>query len=454
MDVFDLVVVGGGNAISLAIRAAKAGQRVAVVERDLLGGTCPNRGCIPSKLLLGYSEAAGRVRRAEAFHLDARLESLDGDRILQETREATIESTDASIESKLPEGLELIRGHGRFLGERKIAIGDREIRGGRVVVATGTRPRIPQIAGLEGTPYWTSDDVFALESLPRSITIVGGGYIGCELASFFAGVGVATTLCVRDDKLLAEVDHEIRDVFTSAFKDQVDLRFETTMASLRHDGAEFRCEVTGPEGRYEHRSEALLLAVGRVPNSDDLGLDVAGIAVNESGFVTVDDHLRTSADDVYCLGDLKGEHLFTHAAAFEASYLGDCLLEGKKEALDYGPMPYAVFSHPEIAAVGKTEIELKEADEEYIARSRSYTSAAKGRAIKEEHGLCKFLLAPDGRILGCHIVGEQASVLLHEVIPVMKWRNHISSLVDIIHIHPSLSEVVRNAARAAHAALS
>ncbi|MHC4924360.1 MAG: dihydrolipoamide dehydrogenase, partial [Planctomycetota bacterium] len=171
------------------------------------------------------------------------------------------------------------------------------------------------------------------------------------------------------------------------------------------------------------------------------------------GFIAADESLATNVPDVYAMGDVKGRHFFTHAAAWEATYLLEKFTQDLQGDIDYGPLPHAVFSHPEIAGVGATEQELKAAGTEYLVASAPFTSAAKGRAVKEEHGLCKFLLAPDGRILGCHIVGHEAATLLHEVIPVMKWKNHIYSLTGIIHIHPSLSEVVRNAARKAAALL-
>ena len=454
MTNYDLVVLGGGNAIAIAVRAGNRGMKVAVIEQDRLGGTCPNRGCIPSKLLLGHSETANAIRESGKFHIDAAITSIDGDRILRESKSATFDATDGKIAKNLPDGVDLIRGEGHFVGPRTIAVGDRTVRGETCVVATGTRPRVPPIPGLAGTPYWTSDDVFETESMPKSIVIVGGGYIACELATFFHGVGVPTTMLVRGNTLLRAEDDDIRAVFTEGFTSNRDVRFKTSITQVTHDGSGFELELTGPEGSSTTRSAAFLLAAGRVPNTDRLDLDKAGVDIDSEGNVIVDERLRTTAEGVFCLGDLTGEHLFTHAAAWEANYLGDCLLDGHDEDLDYGPMPHAVFAHPEIAGVGATESELRNADTPYVVASLPYTSAAKGRAIKETHGRCKVLLNPDGVILGCHIVGRDASVLLHEVIPVMKWRNHISSLTEIIHIHPSLSEVVRNTARKAAAALA
>ena len=218
----------------------------------------------------------------------------------------------------------------------------------------------------------------------------------------------------------------------------------------RTTGRAFTVEITDADGDTENLEvERLLYAVGRVPNSDDLGLESAGIEVDARGYLVTDEHLQTTAEGVYGLGDVVGNHALTHAATFEGAYLARKFTRAETAPLDYGAMPSACFTTPELAAAGATEQSLREQGVDYVAASVPYTSAAKGRALKEEHGFCKLLLDPDGKILGCHIVGEHASVLLHEVIPVMRWRNHISSLTEIIHVHPSLSEVVRNAARKA-----
>ena len=451
---FDLIVLGGGNATSLARRAAEAGWRVALVEADLLGGSCPNRGCVPSKLLLGFAEVATTIRHAARFHMEAKLTSVDVETVRSETQEATIKSVDGRIEKGLPDNCTLFRGFGRFVGQKQIEVNGLVIEGEKVLVATGTRPSVPKT--YENLPVWTSDHVFNMESVPKSIAIIGGGYIACELAWFFASVGVETTVLVRRDELLSAEDREIRALFKEGFCQEVNVKFKTTVAGGKEvDGGIALDLVTQGEDGEETSTltaERVLVATGRESTADKINLDAAGIEANDRGFIVTDDHQCTSADGVYALGDVTGRYFFTHSAAWEATYLGNAWLEGKEGPIDYGPMPHAGFSYPEVAGVGQTEDQLEAAGTPYLVGAVPYTSAAKGRAVKERHGLCKFLVSPDGTILGCHIVGHQASVLLHEVIPVMRWRNKIDSLTDMIHIHPSLSEVVRNAARVAHEA--
>jgi dihydrolipoamide dehydrogenase len=234
------------------------------------------------------------------------------------------------------------------------------------------------------------------------------------------------------------------------FAARVPVTFNSRIASATHDGSRFHIRIAHADGTQSGRdSEALLFCIGRVPNSDNIGIENTDLKPNAHGYVETDDRLRTPAEGVYAMGDIAGRYMFTHAANFESEYLVRQIGESRDEPIDYGPMPHAIFASPEIAGVGATEEELKKSGTSYVAASVPFMNTTKGRAVKEEYGLCKLLVAPDHKILGCHIVGYQASVLLHAVLPIMKWRNDIHSLVDIIYIHPSLAEVVRGAARKA-----
>jgi mycothione reductase len=440
---FDLIVFGGGNAISTAIDCGKAGMKVALVERGLLGGTCPHRGCIPSKLLIGYADAAESVRQARKFGFDATVNLRDPNKILSDTFEFT-GRYDSILEHALGENVTLFRGTGILAGNYSLAVNGNEISADKVVLATGSRPKRPNLEG----PYWTSDDVFTLRKMPRSITIVGGGYIACELGHFFSGVGVETLQVVRGTKLLEREDEETQALFQRGYTAQVPVRFETEINTAKYDGSKFHIELGGKHGQSsEQISEALLFCTGRIPNTDQIGLEKTDLERNAKGFIETDNRLRTSVRDIWVMGDIGGRFMYTHAANFESEYLGKQISGGCQDPIDYGPMPHAVFTSPEIAGVGKTENELKAEGRSYFAATVRYSDTTKGRAIKEEYGLCKLLIGPDNRILGCHIVGHQASVLLHTVLPVMKWRKDVQSLVDLIYIHPALAEVVRGVAR-------
>jgi mycothione reductase len=440
---FDLIVFGGGNAITTAIECGKAGMKVALIERGPLGGTCPHRGCIPSKLLIGFADAAESVRQAIRFGFETTINIPDPDKILIDTFEFT-RKYDSILQDALDENVTLFRGTGVLTGNYSLSVNGAEISADKVVLATGSRPKRPNFEG----PYWTSDDVFTLKKMLRSITIVGGGYIACELGHFFSGIGVETLQAVRGNKLLEREDAEIQALFQRGYTSRVPVQFETVVSGVKHDGSKFHIELTGQEGKSAERiSEALLFCIGRIPNTDQIGLEKTDVQRNAKGFIETDNWLRASVPNVWVMGDIGGRFMYTHAANFESEYLAKQISGGCQDPIDYGPMPHAVFTSPETAGVGKTEAELKAEGSRYFSAAVPYSGTTKGRAIKEEYGLCKLLIAPDRQILGCHIVGQQASVLLHIVLPVMKWRNDIQLLVDLIYIHPALAEIVRGAAR-------
>jgi dihydrolipoamide dehydrogenase len=442
---YDLIVFGGGNAISTAIYCGAKGMQVALVEKGPLGGTCPHRGCIPSKLLIGYADAAEQAREARRFGFETTVTNNDPDAILRDTFDFT-RKYDGMLEKALGENVTLYRHRAVFTSNRTLQVNEAAISADKLVLATGSRPRRPVL----NVPYWTSDDVFELHQMPKSITIVGGGYIACELGHFFQGIGVDTLLVVRGGQLLDREDGETRAVFMKGFTEHVPVTFNSAIDSVRHDGSLFHLAIRHDDSASSNRdSEALLYCIGRVPNSDHIGIANTDLKPNARGYVETDDRLRTSVEGVFAMGDIAGRYQFTHAANFESEYLGKQIADQLDDPIDYGPMPHAVFTSPEIAGVGATEEELKKSGQPYLPASVPFMSTTKGRAVKEEHGLCKLLIAPDHQILGCHIVGYQASVLLHAVLPIMKWRNDIHSLVDLIYIHPSLAEVIRGAARKA-----
>ena len=438
MKHFDVIVLGGGNSADVYRAANAAGLKTAVVEKGPLGGTCPNRGCIPSKLLLAHADRADAIRTADRFHITASIESIDGDAILRDVREYT-DLWDGKLANALGENITLFRGHGRFVDDRTIEVGDERITGDHIVIGTGSRPRRLDL----GVPYLTSDDVFRLESMPESVVFVGGGFVSAELAHFFSGVGVPTTILAREDRLLGREEDETAAVFCKAFGKRVDVRYNTTLERAEHNDGQYTLHLS--DGSTMHTS-TLVLAIGRVPNSDDIGLDKTSIKANRAGFIETDDHLRTTAPGVYALGDVAGKYFFTHTASKEAKYLGHLITGVTDEALDYGPVPHAVFTEPELAGVGKTEAELKETGVDYVKATVPFKNVTKGRAIKDDDGLAKLLVARDGKILGAHLVGAHSSILLHEIIAVMKWRNDVRSLTDMIHIHPALPEVIGSVA--------
>ncbi len=281
MRTFDIIVLGGGGASALARRVGAAGLKTALIEPGPLGGTCPNRGCIPSKILLQYATAANAVRKAGRFHMKASLGRVDTARILAETRKE-VSGTDTAIESSLGKEVVLFREHGEFLDPFTVKAGRAVIRGKKIVVATGTRPVRPEDPpGVEKLRYYVSDDIFKLKATPRSIAIIGGGYIACEFAHFFSGLGTKVTLVQRGPQLLSDEDEDedVRRVFTEAFKARAVVRIRSTVEKVERRNGAFRIRLGG-EGAATVSSEALFYAIGRRPNTDAIGIENTGVKLD------------------------------------------------------------------------------------------------------------------------------------------------------------------------------
>ncbi|MBK1834414.1 dihydrolipoyl dehydrogenase family protein [Roseibacillus ishigakijimensis] len=442
MKKYDLIVLGGGRASGLAIAAAQEGKSVALIEKDRLGGTCPNTGCVPSKLLIGYAEAARRVKEADRHFITAKIEKIDRERIFQEVNE-WVRGVDPRYEGRL-DGVDLYRGHGRFVANKVIEVNGEELEGETIVVATGTRPRTAPYPGA-----WTNENIFPLEGkVPDSLTVVGGGFIACELANFFSAVGVETRLLVRGDDLLPIEDHEIGAVFKEEFVKNVPTDFGVSVTGMAEVEEGYEVTIAAADGSTStHRSERVLFAIGRTPNTDDLGLDKTDLEMDRRGYFVVNDKLQTNVPGVYAAGDVAGRYQLQHVASYDVHYLRQRLLKGLDEEIDYGMVPHGVFTDPEVAAVGQTEAQLKEAGTPYVSVFRDWKSSARAMASRLDYPRVKLLVSPaDYSILGCHLVGPDSSTVLHEVLPFLRLKNDVREMAEMMHVHPALPELLLDAA--------
>lgn len=445
LETYDLIVIGGGRAANLAIPAAKAGMKTLLIERDLLGGACPNRGCVPSKLLIGFAEAARHVRDASRHFIEADFLSIDAQRIFDSVN-GYVSQVDGRYQGRVDDaGVELVRGEGRFTGIKTIAASGREFTADRMVVATGSRPAPPPFSHL---PVWTSDSLFPLAGdVPKSLLVIGGGFIGCEMAAFFSAIGTETQLFTRGDKLLGRKDHDIERVFRIEFEKHVPTHCHSTLKDLSWDRAAFTAtfEINGAIKSFT--AERVLFAIGRLPNTDMLDLGKTGLTVNQRGFLPVNEHLETSVPGIFATGDVNGRYMLQHAAAFEVHYLRQKFLKGLTDPIDERLIAHAVFSHPEVASVGLTEEQLKATGTPYVAVFEDWLASARADAMRIDYPRIKLLVSPaDHSILGCHLVGPEASTLLHQVMMLMRLKNDVRELANMIYIHPALNECLLAAA--------
>jgi dihydrolipoamide dehydrogenase len=462
MEQFDFLVIGSGSGLDVANVAVNQGQSVAVVEKGPVGGTCLNRGCIPSKHLLYHADVLETIERAGGFHIEATVDDVEFADIVREVNEDVQEDA-ASIRRGLRSSSqhELFEGAGRFVDERTIEISGGEDDGARlkadtILIAAGTRPAIPAVDGIEEIDYLTSTEALQLEHRPGHLVIVGGGYIAAELGHFFGAFGSDVTIIGRRPTLLPEADDEVAKAFTERYAD----RFTVHTGHAATAVSEADGEVTVEARQYEYGEDSgvvedaepvtvtgdeLLVAAGRVPNTDTLNLDATGVETDDRGFVATDEYLETDVDDIWALGDIVGEYLLKHSANHEARAVARNIFGSEPEPVDYTAMPFAVFASPEVAGVGRTEEELRAEDRAYATNTDRYANTARGDAMNAD-GFVKVLIDLKGEILGCHIIGPDAATLIQEVVVAMTaGSGAVQDIRDAIHIHPALPEVVQRA---------
>jgi len=452
MEKFDLVVIGAGSGLNTVAMAAADGKTVALVEEGPMGGTCLNRGCIPSKILIHHADVAETIRNSKKFHIGSKIGKINFAKIVEETN-AFVDNDAKEIEQGVKEDnfTTLFKKTGEFVGERTLKVGNKEIFGEKVVVAAGTRPSIPPVEGLDKIPYLTSTEALRLKKLPKSMIFVGGGYISTELAYFFGAMGSKITIVQRNVRLVPNEDQEIADVFTQEFSKKYKVILEHTTKKVVKKGNKIIVSIQKKDGTGKMKTleaEQIVVATGRVSNTDILKVEKAGIKTNKHGYIEVNKFMETSAKNVWALGDIAGKFFFKHSANLEARTVTHNVLNpDQKKAVDYTAIPHAVFSNPQIAGVGKTEEELKKDKIDYAIGKHFYAKTGMGKALKETVGFAKVLADRKTRkILGVHVIGPDSSAIIHEAIVAMKAADaRVEAITETVHIHPSLSEVVERA---------
>lgn len=447
---YDVIVIGSGGGVKIALPAAARGLRTALVEASTAGGTCLNRGCIPSKMLIYPAETADRMRDADRLDvvLPGRPEVRFGELVSRITE--TIEGVSSGLVDKFrsTENLDYVTGQATFTADRTIRVGARELTADRVFIATGSEPVIPELPGLAGTPFMTSREALRCTELPGSLIVIGAGYIAAELGYAYAAAGADVTFIVRSRFLRAE-DEEVAREFERVFRRRHAVVQGLRPVRVEYSGG-FAVLCRGEQGEEQTvRADALLIATGVRPCSAELSLDNTGVQVDARGFIVVDDCLRTGAEGVYACGDVIGRHFYRHTVNYEGEYLvRTAFTDGDPAPICYGPVPHAVFTHPEIAGVGATEQALRESGTAYVKGVATYADSTPGMARRSEHGLVKVLFeAGTHRLLGAHIVGDEAATMIHLFIAMMKQQGTLEDLLDTIFIHPALPEVARDAVR-------
>jgi pyruvate/2-oxoglutarate dehydrogenase complex dihydrolipoamide dehydrogenase (E3) component len=442
----DLVVIGAGSGglVSAYIGAALK-ARVSLIEKHRMGGDCLNTGCVPSKALIRSARLLSRIRRAREFGFDSASVEFDFARVMERVQRVIRQvAPHDSIERYTSLGVDCIQGEARITSPYTVEVNGRTLTTRNIVVATGGRPAVPSIPGLESIAYRTSDTIWDMRTLPKRLLVLGGGPIGCELAQCFARFGSHVIQLVRSSRLMKIEDAEFSAMLMDRFEHEgIELRTE-------HDAKLFRLDdgrkllLAEHEGReVEIEFDELLIATGRQANSRGFGLETLGVPLRSDGTIEVNDYMQTVYPTIYAVGDVTGPYQFTHAAAHQAWYAAINGLFGgfKKFRVDYSVIPWATFSDPEIARVGLNEQEARRKGIAYEVTTYTLDDLDRAIADEEAHGLVKVLTIPGkDRILGVTIAGEHAGDLIAEFVSAMRHGLGLNKILGTIHIYPTLAE--------------
>jgi mycothione reductase len=442
---YDVIVVGSGSGMTVVENALNEGLRVALIEGGPVGGTCLNVGCIPTKLLVFPADRIAEIQESAKLGVKARIEAIDFAGIMERMRRSVQRDHD-----QLREGLrgtwqlDFYETMAHFVGPYTLQVGDVRIRGKKIFLANGARPLMPPIRGLDQLSLLNNETVLQLTALPASMAIIGGGYMACEFAHFFAAMGTRVTILQRNKHLVPEEEPEISTMLKNKLSERMEVHTGTEVNAVgrQEDGYVLTAKDVAEGGERTFSAEQVLLAAGRRSNADLLQVDAAGIATDERGYVVVNEFLGTNIKNIWAFGDITGRHMFRHVANEESFYAWHNSQHRHGAAVPYDAIPHAVFTYPQIASVGLTEREARRGHRVLVGLT-PYTSVAMGEAMLEQDGFAKAVVEEStGRILGFHIIGAQASILIQEVINAMAAGGQINTIGGALHIHPALSELV------------
>ena len=447
---YDLIIVGTGSGNSV-ISSEMDDWRIAIIERWLFGGTCLNRGCVPSKMLVYAADVAESAARdnAPVFGVTTNFESADWPAIVQRIFGRIDPVVEAGRQYRL--GLPhvtVFEGHAKFVGERTLEVNGATITSDRVVIATGARSYIPDIHGIDEVPYHTSDTILRVPHQPKHLLVLGGGFIAAELSHVFRSLGSRVTIVNRGHRLLGAEDHDISQRYTELVADRLELVLGARVRRAYMTAEGIGLHVTTDRGDITLEGDSLLVAAGRQPNGDQIDAKAAGIDVGPMGEIVVDDYGRTSAAGVWAMGDINGRYQLKHMANGEAKVVRHNLLHPEDlRKLDARPAPHAVFGSPQIGAVGLTQAQAESLDRPVSVITHPYGDAAYGWALEDTTGFCKLIGDPSTRtLLGAHIIGYQASMLVQMLVQGMHLGNTVDEMAySQVWIHPALPEVVEQA---------
>lgn len=444
---YDAIIIGTGQAGPfLAQRLARAGMKVGIIERKLFGGTCVNTGCIPTKTMVASAYAAHMVRRAADFGVSTGGEvSVDMKKVKARKDEVSGQSR-MGLESwlKIMENCTVYRGHARFESPQEVSVGSERLKAGRIFINVGGRATVPEMPGLEEVEYLTNSSMMDIDFLPRHLIIVGGSYIGLEFGQMFRRFGSEVTIIEMAGRLIQREDEDVSSAVKEIFeREGIHVRLNAECIGFSKRGEEIIAQVDCTTGAPEVSGTHLLLAVGRRPNTEDLGLEKAGVSADSRGYIVVDDQLRTSAPGIWALGDCNGKGAFTHTSFNDGEIVAANLLDNDPRRLSDRILAYALYIDPPLGRAGLTEAEVRKTGRSALIGKRPMTKV--GRAVEkgETQGFMKIVVDAQTReILGAAILGTGGDEVIHSILDVMYAKAPYTVIQRAMHIHPTVSELV------------
>jgi pyruvate/2-oxoglutarate dehydrogenase complex dihydrolipoamide dehydrogenase (E3) component len=445
MEQFDAIVIGTGQAgPSLAARCAEEGLNTAVIERDKFGGTCVNTGCTPTKALVASARAAHMANRINDFGVEINGSiSVDMEKV-KARKDAIVQESTEGVENwlKSTENLTVYQGHARFEDEKVLTVGNDKLTADKIFINVGGRAFIPD--GFEDVDYLTNSSIMELDDVPKHLIIVGGGYIGLEFGQMYRRFGSEVTIIEQGNRLLPKEDKDVSNAIQEILEDEgITFRFEAECIGGTSDNGQVVVDVNCEAGPPKVEGSHLLLATGRRPNTDDLGLENTTIKTDERGFIQVDDHLQTTAEDIWALGDCNGEGAFTHTAYNDFEIVAANLFDDNTRHLSDRIMCYGLYIDPALGRVGMTETQVRESDRNVLIGKRPMSRIARAKEKGETKGFMKILVDADSeKILGAAILGIEGDEIIHSIIDIMYAEEPYTTIRDAVHIHPTVSELI------------
>jgi mercuric reductase len=443
--IFDLVILGSGSAaFGAALKAADYGAKIALVENGTIGGTCVNVGCVPSKNLLRAGELLYYDNNRDFPGIRPGRTTLDFRRIIEQKNQIVTrlrKEKYSEVLKSLP-STKLFRGTARFVSKTRVKVDGINLDGKKFVVASGSSPRIMPIPGIDKVDYLTNVEALSLKEKPDSMVVIGGRALALEFAQMYAHMGTRITILQRSQRILPEGEPAISDALRHYLEEEgIRIRTGVTLKRVYQENGEKVVVATANGRKFETRGDDLLMATGRESNTKDIGLEAAGVRVRKDGGITVDREMHTTARHVWAAGDVIGEPMLETIAAKEGATAAQNALKGTHRKIDFLPVPRAVFTSPQVASVGLTEKEAEEGGYECACRTVEMSKVPKAIIIRDTRGLIKMVVeARTGRVLGVHILADNAADIIHEGVLAVKYRLTIDDLIDTVHVFPTLAE--------------